>query len=463
MRIKNLTIAISLAIAPAMVLADNSNLSNAMATNPELGSYQSSSLNPASLPEYGAKDTSVKMNNVVIDQTVDQVFANVGDGLAVGTQAGLTSGQENTNFNVPEKDIKTYSLPGASVGIHVGYGNTFTNQFYLGTEAYANLSNSTFAPANSAGVVSAKSIIGHNIGFAILPGYQISPSSLFYTKLGLNLAQITTTPLNNPSQSTYSTWTPGVDFGIGYRQALSSNLSLALEYDWIAYNAKIRQVQTYATTSRFIQNLFQLSLNYQFDSMDPSATGSRPALSLDSPYVGITAGRKVETMNIVLNNGSSTYDDPWTGNGWTEKVKLGYGHQFNSWFYLGGEIFAEANQNIAPQSLGASLSREGNSFGFSLLPGYIINQSNLFYGRFGVIHTKFSNDFNIGSASQFNVNKLGYQLGLGYETALTQCLSLIAEYDYTLYSAFHNYVSASKNFSYKPTDQLFSLGLNYRF
>jgi opacity protein-like surface antigen len=470
MRLSLLALTISLVLSPVFALADNaqstttasSQLNNAMASNPELGSYQSSSLNPAQLPDYQDAAQVAAQQNTAINQTITQV-TNVGDGLAVGVQAGVdSSGIATKDVSFSRKDTQNYGLTGPSFGAHVDYGHTFSNQLYLGGEIYGNLTHAGTGNKNGNNSPYVTAYIGDNMGFDILPGYQISPISLIYAKLGLNLAHIGTGGVAN--QADVFTNSPGADLGVGYRQALTQNLSLALEYDWIAYNAVIYQS---SSPLRFAQNIFQLSLNYQLDSLGINNTGSRPALDFDSPYVGINAGRKAQSSTVSSSTvGSTGLTTTWGADGFAEGLKLGYGYQFNSWFYLGTEAFAQLSQGLEPQELGTSNTAEGSSLGLSLLPGYILNQSNLLFGRVGAIRTHFNGYYYGGSPINFDVNKIGLELGLGYETALTQCLSLVAEYDWSIYpSIYYSNGDNTNNFHnyYKFIDQFFSLGLNYRF
>ncbi|MDO8954967.1 MAG: outer membrane beta-barrel protein [Gammaproteobacteria bacterium] len=464
MRLSLITLAISLAIiSPALSYADNS-IGDATATNPELASYQSSSLNPAPATQYGAKSKTTQLDNTIINQTVDQTFSNVGDGWAVGGQIGSSAGLINRDINVTRKDTTTFGSQGLTVGAHVDHGVTYANNFYLGEELYASTGNSRtgYKISNNTNTYNTK--IGRSVGFDILPGYQISPSSLFYAKLGLSLARLTLNSTYPNGAGDLNSNSPGVDLGVGLRKALTQNLSLALEYDWIAYNAKFNQLSGgYNTTTRFVQSLFSLSLNYQFDNMDPNNTGGRPALAFDSPYAGATLGVKSQVMQNQATSPGLIRTVSVGSESFSERLKLGYGHQFNAWFYLGGEALAEFNNHLSPQQLGISYNQEGDSLGLSLMPGYILNQSNLLFSRVGLIRTKFTGTFNDGDGTNYNSTETGMTLGVGYETALTQFLSLVAEYDYTFYQTIHVFISPTNAITYKPVDQLFSIGLNYRF
>ena len=116
----------------------------------------------------------------------------------------------------------------------------------------------------------------------------------------------------------------------------------------------------------------------------------------------------------------------------------------------------------------------GSGFGLSYLPGYIIDQRNLLYFRTGLVLTQFQKTGDYYPATNFSQWDPGLKLGFGYEFALTNSLSARAEYDYTFYKSISENttqagdgtttnptVNVSNNF--KPTDNQFNVGLNFRF
>ncbi|MDF2529895.1 MAG: hypothetical protein K0Q57_775 [Gammaproteobacteria bacterium] len=465
MRISLLAFAMSVALSPVFALADNSQatvpsttssqLNNAMASNPELGSYQSSSLNPPALPQYQDASQVTAQQNAAINQAVNQV-TNVGDGLSVGVQAGFSQGVARSNLNISAKDVQTRSVEGPITGVNAIYGHSFANQFYLGAEAYFNYENSWQDYAN-AQVASwdTQTKIGNNFGFDILPGYHLDPNSLLFAKLGINYANLSIDNYNNVhSPNPYNATSPGVDLGLGFRHSLTQNLSLALEYDWIYYySAMNHYTYGYPSSNIFSQNLFMLSLDYQLDQIGQNSS-SRPSLQLTGPYAGANFGMKAQRLQV--NN--SIQPTEWSSDGIAERLKLGYNYQVNSWFDIGTEAFTEFTQGIGAQLLGTTINKEGTGYGLSILPGYIMDPSDLLFTRLGLVRTNFEGLQHMSPT--YSESTLGYQFGIGFETALTQALSLVIEYDYTAYKAIT--VPNSAN-SYSYFDNLFSLGLNYHF
>jgi opacity protein-like surface antigen len=116
-------------------------------------------------------------------------------------------------------------------------------------------------------------------------------------------------------------------------------------------------------------------------------------------------------------------------------------------FYGALEIFGQDDgviNNYRSTKFGSSSSSWG--YGLSVLPGYLISDNVLGYLRLGVVNTRF-NGHN-------NSNSTGGQVGLGMQTALTNCWDLRGEWIYS----FYNSITAGV-----PRTQQFNLGLLYKF
>ncbi|MDF2941057.1 MAG: hypothetical protein K0R66_1699 [Gammaproteobacteria bacterium] len=458
MRLSLLALAVTVALSPMLAFADaapSQALTNAIAADPNLGSYQSSSLAPAPLPSYKTPSQLTDADNNIINQAVNQV-TNVGDGFSAGVQTGFSQGVARSDIHVSATDVQTRGIDGPIAGVNAIYGHSFANQFYLGAEAYFNYENSWQDYTNSdITSFNTETKIGNNFGFDILPGYHLDPNSLLYAKLGINYAELSIDNSNNPHSPTpYNVTSPGVDLGLGFRHSLTQNLSLALEYDWIYYyNAISHYTYGFSSSNLFSQNMFMLSLDYQLDQIGQN-TSSRPSLQLTGPYAGVNFGVKSQRLDV--NNNIQSTD--WSSDGIAERLKLGYNYQVNSWFDIGTEAFTEFSQGLGAQLLGTTINKEGTGYGLSILPGYIMDPSDLLFTRIGLMRTDFEGLPHMSPT--YNDSALGYQFGVGFETALTHALSLVIEYDYTVYQTI-TVPNSPNSFSY--FDNLFSLGLNYHF
>ena len=390
---------------------------------------------------------------------------NLGDGLAIGAQLGIATGLAKTSFTSVDEQTRGLGL-GSVGGLHVDYGYSFAQSWYIGAEIYGNFEN--LSATNTFQDTYANYKIESNYGFVLLPGYHLSPNNVLYAKLGVNRANLNF----QGTDSGTSSWELGSDLGLGFRQALNEYISLAIEYDWMNYNNSLSATSALGvagtSTASFNQSIYQASLNYQFGAIDSKVT--QTALNLTGFYVGASAGTRGQIMENEYYFNSAPGDKGesyFHSNGWAERLKLGYGYQFNNNYYLGAEIFGGYAQALKPEQFNRSFNTETYSFGASLLPGYIVNQGNLLFARLGYIATHFSN-YNgavaFGSASSYNKLANGGELGLGYETALMNNLSLVLECDYDQYASFTTAATSEGQVNkYKFSDTMATLGLNYRF
>jgi opacity protein-like surface antigen len=223
--------------------------------------------------------------------------------------------------------------------------------------------------------------------------------------------------------------------------------------------------------------------------------------NFDGFYLGAHAG--------VLKGDSSNSTNVWFGDNYsltnkamkseskpTFGLHLGYGKQINK-FYIGAEILSNfikhedsgesqsidiANQCILTNKIKIKMS--GLQYGIDLRPGFVINPTTLFYGRLGIMLSRFKlsslNRINIiyASSADFNFTKSQYKpglrLGLGVEEYLSHKISLHLEYIYTYYKdikldeiihlgAPEDPPEFTNKTKISPRTQNFIFGINYYF
>jgi opacity protein-like surface antigen len=119
-------------------------------------------------------------------------------------------------------------------------------------------------------------------------------------------------------------------------------------------------------------------------------------------------------------------------------VFAGYGAIVSSGVYLAGELGADLTSvNLS----NTSVLKTTYGLAASVIPGIMLSNNTMLYGRLGMIRSKFSTR----SAN-------GGQLGLGMETRMAQNVALRGEYIYTAY-----------HYSSSPKSDQFNLGLIYKF
>lgn len=465
------SIALAIALAPCLALADSStNLANTMAHNPEVSSYQSSSLNPAKAAAYQDPNALSQQNTSTPQQVMDQGFSNVGDGPAIGVQVGRGSGIYRPQSETASGYDGNRYTSGGIAGVNASYGYTFSNKAYLGAQVNLNAQDLTGNTVDySSNQIAFTYTFRQQYGLSLLSGYHFSPSDLFFIRTGLSSVKVdtntTTIPASGSITNTGFSKTPiAWQLGLGYSAALTQDLALSLEYDYFYFP----NTYTYNNVKYvFQEEAYMLGLTYQFDKMDPNNTTGQAHLNLNGPYIGTNLGRS--SLNYSFSqfaDSGSIQNESMRGTGYFDNLHLGYGWDMNSWFYLGTQAFSDlTNTKVSVGSGDDILANEKESYGLSIMPGYILNNSNLFFMSLGPIWTQFKgNDVSntAGWAIVYNNTLPGFQFGLGYETALTTNLSMLFEYDYDVYQRLRvRYQGA--NYSLSLNQDLFSLGLNYRF
>jgi opacity protein-like surface antigen len=200
------------------------------------------------------------------------------------------------------------------------------------------------------------------------------------------------------------------------------------------------------------------------DLKDAAVPCPAPIVLHDGGYIGITTGytqfrsRNSISVNETLTS-TVTTDYVANNNGWAFGALMGYGRSFYDIFYIGGEMFINANlydENytlIRPTFTYINEVSGGPTFGFAILPGIKLTPATLSYIRLGYNWTiyKTSEEF-VGLFSSAQNNQLsGFTFGVGIETVITGNYSLRGEYDHLYFGSFttddlfNNKMSISSN------------------
>lgn len=148
----------------------------------------------------------------------------------------------------------------------------------------------------------------------------------------------------------------------------------------------------------------------------------------------------------------------------------GYGQLMPNNFYLGGEIYlnntissARANtQLIDGGGVGTHVNIQTRySYGASFLPGVLLTQDVVGYGRIGPVWTQFYTNVQSPTAQYTNNNRqLGAELGAGLLVALTYNVDVRLDYSHSIYKSYHTTVNA---YHIAPTSDRTNLGIVYNF
>ncbi|WED43551.1 outer membrane protein [Legionella cardiaca] len=165
----------------------------------------------------------------------------------------------------------------------------------------------------------------------------------------------------------------------------------------------------------------------------------------------------------------------FSGVGVFGSIFAGYGYKYNQ-YYLAGEVngnlssvkYQLTNDEYIHSTFAKTYFTIKHSEGISLLPGYFLSESTLFYGRIGYANGRLKiseSDPTIRSATK---NRSGIRYGLGIRHALTPRLTLMMDYSQINYQSITGSVVEPFGMVYKktkitPNTAQVGFGLIYNF
>jgi opacity protein-like surface antigen len=168
------------------------------------------------------------------------------------------------------------------------------------------------------------------------------------------------------------------------------------------------------------------------------------AMANSAPYIGASAGMEVNTVN--RNVAVGTY------RGVPFNLFAGYGALLSQTFYIAGELLGTVGTGDVS---GTNTLKTSYSLAGSIIPGIMINNSTMLFGRAGVISSHFTN---------LNDSREGGQFGLGMQTGLTQSVDIRTEYDFVAYKSLTTTkIPGYASTTISPRADEFNLGLVYKF
>jgi len=173
------------------------------------------------------------------------------------------------------------------------------------------------------------------------------------------------------------------------------------------------------------------------------------------PYAGASIGVNDTQMNV--KDAGSTFNVGGRNANFT--LFAGYGALVNPMFYLGGEAFVNSTAGnfdaVNAPAIGTVTYDTRYTYGVSLIPGLMLSDHVMAYGRVGVARASF-NVKAPGANDDESVT--GAQAGLGLQTSVTQNLDLRGEYVYSSYRSF-----TTGGVKTSPSSDQFNVGLVYKF
>jgi outer membrane immunogenic protein len=188
------------------------------------------------------------------------------DGFYLGGQVGYDSYRTRANIGGTAAN-PALSATGFVGGLFAGYGQYFSDFYYLGAEIFADYSNasSTFnATDGGTDTVSLKHTAYGSYGISLLPGLKVNTSTLAYLRLGYNTSRLkgqdSANGVYGSGSVSKSNWSNGFNYGIGLETAVYQNWSVRGEYSHTDYSSFRTPVTKYSPSN----NQFMVGVLYHF-------------------------------------------------------------------------------------------------------------------------------------------------------------------------------------------------------
>lgn len=147
-----------------------------------------------------------------------------------------------------------------------------------------------------------------------------------------------------------------------------------------------------------------------------------------------------------------------------------------NWFYLAGELngnissakFNTSNDELVHSNYSQTSYKINPTWGVSLLPGVLLPETTLLYGRVGYTDGKFVINTTDISLANDKTWLSGLRLGVGLEKRIYNKIGLRAEYSHISYkgqseTVFDPVGNVTKETNVDPDSNQFELGIDYRF
>ncbi len=146
------------------------------------------------------------------------------------------------------------------------------------------------------------------------------------------------------------------------------------------------------------------------------------------------------------------------------------------WFYLAAELngnlssakFTTSNNELVHSSYSQTSYKINRSWGIGVLPGVLLPETTLLYGRVGYVDGDFH--INTSDTSLVNANTWldGLRLGVGLEKRIYKDFSIRAEYSHISYqkqsgTASDPSIGFTKKTDVSPDSNQFEFAVDYRF
>lgn len=187
---------------------------------------------------------------------------------------------------------------------------------------------------------------------------------------------------------------------------------------------------------------------------------SHSLLAAAGTYIGISGGFKKSSWKITDAAGNRiNFGD----RGKLGSLFAGYGDMVSSWFYLGSEASVDFASTPSPNKIVETTlgpvtgsMKETSGYSMGVIPGVVISQSLVLYGRVSVGRANFTVRSD-NAAFKKSLTLTGKQIGLGIQHNLSANTDIRIEYAYIKYKELNVF-----EVNTTPCDRQLTLGLAYR-
>lgn len=199
-------------------------------------------------------------------------LVTLGQGLYIGADAGRSnSGLKIYDASTSGTPEYNYSLQGYTGGLHLGYRWQILPKFNLTAETFADTNTGEMNYRKTEYILDPPTTVSliklrekNSIGLSLLPGFNITPSSNIYARLGIINSEFIKSS-NDQTTPDFKVGQHGVEIGAGYEMAVTTHWSVLGEYD----HSKYATINTRTNNNSLVSyspedNLYKVSVNYYF-------------------------------------------------------------------------------------------------------------------------------------------------------------------------------------------------------
>lgn len=396
--------------------------------------------------------TSLGVHAALAEETAfDGPYAGVQ--LGYGTTLYDGSNRSSNAGDTYVQDFGSHNEP--RIGVFAGYSKSF-GKFVLSPElkaVYDHAEMEVWPSADSKFSLDKE----YHFGAGLRAGYLIDPDTLVYLRGDAVRAKFAMSYTGDGSRQ--SQFVNGFDAGFGAEVGIGNGLFLRGEYLWTDYGDFDGANQSYQP----FESMANIALVYRLNDTSPKSEGK--VADFGGAYIGGQIGYG-DANTKELQSDQSTNDSFYYGrpaHGMNGGIYGGYGVMLSR-FYVGGELEASlANYEMEEKVADGTSAgwKMKNTYGAAARFGYRIADRAMIYTKVGVVRSGV--EYHATGVSDSDDTLTGVRGGMGLEFAATDNLMVRGEYTHTSYGSMHYSDADGEPDVIKPRENLFRVGVAYKF